>query len=68
MKCPNCKLINPPTALRCDCGYDFEEKAVREPYLTPQEQAFIADRKERREISWGSFLFGMMFRIIGRLF
>lgn len=24
MKCPNCKLENPPAALICDCGYNFE--------------------------------------------
>ena len=24
MKCANCGLINPDTATRCDCGYDFE--------------------------------------------
>ena len=24
MDCPNCKLINPEGALRCDCGYDFQ--------------------------------------------
>jgi len=23
MVCPLCKLTNPDTALRCDCGYDF---------------------------------------------
>ncbi len=23
MKCPYCGLENPPTALRCDCGYNF---------------------------------------------
>ena len=23
MKCPNCGLLNPPTAQRCDCGFDF---------------------------------------------
>lgn len=23
MDCPNCRLINPPEAERCDCGYDF---------------------------------------------
>jgi hypothetical protein len=21
--CPRCKLISPPTASKCDCGYDF---------------------------------------------
>jgi hypothetical protein len=23
MECPNCKLINPPESVQCDCGYDF---------------------------------------------
>lgn len=23
MECPQCRLVNPPTAQRCDCGHDF---------------------------------------------
>lgn len=23
LECPKCRLINPPTALQCDCGYEF---------------------------------------------
>jgi hypothetical protein len=30
MDCPNCKLVNPPTATRCDCGYDFQMHTQRE--------------------------------------
>src|ERR1039458_3187243 len=26
MECPHCKLINPPGAILCDCGYDFERR------------------------------------------
>src|SRR5262245_35671390 len=33
MKCPNCKLINPDTALRCDCGYDFQSGKMKDPYF-----------------------------------
>ena len=30
-RCPNCKLINPPDAIRCDCGYDFATGFVEAP-------------------------------------
>ena len=33
MNCPNCGLINPETATRCDCGYDFIEKRIKKSYL-----------------------------------
>ncbi len=32
-QCPTCRLYNPDTALRCDCGYDFETKEQRPSYL-----------------------------------
>ena len=28
MTCPNCGLINPDSALECDCGYDFAAKRL----------------------------------------
>jgi len=33
MECKNCGLLNPDTAMRCDCGYDFATQTVRESYL-----------------------------------
>jgi hypothetical protein len=32
MDCPNCRLVNPPDAERCDCGYDFPTATRKEPY------------------------------------
>src|SRR5215831_14197134 len=34
MNCPRCRLINPETAQRCDCGYDFISKSVEKPHFT----------------------------------
>jgi hypothetical protein len=42
MECPNCHLINPDTALRCDCGYDFASGLVTSP----------PDREDRRLMLW----------------
>jgi hypothetical protein len=32
MVCPQCKLINPQGAERCDCGYDFVSATLLQPY------------------------------------
>jgi hypothetical protein len=37
--CPRCGLVNPPTAQRCDCGYDFASRTVQSSYLTGREAA-----------------------------
>lgn len=38
MKCPKCGLINPDSAQKCDCGYNFQSRSMQEPYLTLKEQ------------------------------
>lgn len=30
--CPVCGLVNPPSAQRCDCGYDFVARRLKESY------------------------------------
>jgi hypothetical protein len=35
MICPNCELVNPPTSIRCDCGYDFQTHRIEKPYVLP---------------------------------
>ena len=68
MDCPRCKLTNPPTALRCDCGYDFGLKKVQESYLTPDQQAFLAEEKQSRQFSWSGLFWRLTFGLVGRLF
>ena len=38
MECPKCKLVNPPTAMRCDCGYDFQTHTMQKSYLTQRDK------------------------------
>jgi hypothetical protein len=36
--CPNCRLVNPDSALRCDCGYDFPSGILKRSYLTAKDK------------------------------
>jgi hypothetical protein len=42
MQCPKCHLINPETAQRCDCGYDFGSGTMKDSYArrAQSHQAF----------------------------
>ncbi len=58
MKCPHCGLINPETALRCDCGYDFATKQIKESYLTGRKSAVaVAERSKRKGLGSLSLAF-----------
>ncbi|GEM_PF-6033915 len=43
MECPNCRRVNPPSSSVCDCGYDFENRAVRTPQKAGLPSAPSAD-------------------------
>jgi hypothetical protein len=36
LKCPNCRLENPPSTSRCDCGYDFASRTMKRPHSVPE--------------------------------
>lgn len=38
MTCPKCRLANPPSAGRCDCGYDFDTGVIAESYLSSKQR------------------------------
>ncbi len=58
MKCPRCGLINPDTALRCDCGYDFPTQSVRESYV--QKKVSVT----RLPPMWIGFVMAVLFLIV----
>jgi hypothetical protein len=44
MECPNCRRISPEGALRCDCGYDFFSRTIRESYVVQELQRRNPDK------------------------
>lgn len=47
-QCPRCGLWNADSALRCDCGYDFEKGTVEESYSKDIEKK-IKTQKEMQD-------------------
>ena len=47
MQCPKCRLFNPPTAIRCDCGYDFPTGFVKASYVQKDYEPPLADLGQR---------------------
>lgn len=54
--CPRCNLINPETALKCDCGYDFVRKIVDTNDPGFQRQIIINGLAKRKIITGLSLL------------
>ena len=54
--CPKCGLVNPPTAQRCDCGWDFVSRSMQQSY-DPR----AADRlRRRRRVGYAAGLIGFL--------
>jgi hypothetical protein len=61
--CPACDLVNPPTAQRCDCGYDFIARRFLGTYLTETDVTRAAEDAQARKaqyrvLKWTSGFFG----------
>lgn len=50
MICPHCKLVNPPEALKCDCGYDFASRTM-DPSLLGLREKRRSPRGERPSLT-----------------
>ena len=63
MKCPNCKLINPDSAQRCDCGYDFISGLMEKSYLEKtnnDDSEKESDEYEAAFLGITAFLLGLV--------
>jgi hypothetical protein len=59
--CPVCKLVNPATAMECDCGYSF----VTDEMTARGEER--ARQQEHRSWANGRLIIGVVLLVIGIL-
>jgi hypothetical protein len=70
IECPLCGLVSPPTAVRCDCGYDFVSKKVERSYLVEKidtQYAGAIVRRAKRTIvleSVGAIVCGLVMLVL----
>lgn len=48
MDCPRCRLLNPPSALRCDCGYDFPSGSMQRTHVDAFDSHRLMVREARQ--------------------
>ena len=64
MECPECGLISPASAQRCDCGFDFQTGKIKESYLpAPREDPVKA--RERVKSSYMHIALGVFLLLLG---
>jgi hypothetical protein len=57
MECPECRLLNPPTAQRCDCGYDFQTQKMKASYIPGYLPPAVVRDLGRRDMRIGGIVF-----------
>jgi len=51
--CPQCSLLSPDVAQRCDCGYDFQSLEMKPSYLASPAKL---PRGHRRFLGWKAWV------------
>jgi hypothetical protein len=65
VNCPNCRLVNPPSAQRCDCGYDFATKSVKPSYLADSQDVSDLAMEAVRALGRQDLMVGGMWLALG---
>jgi hypothetical protein len=62
-RCPKCGLINPETAVACDCGWSFVDKAMGAPRQLGRSEDEL--RRDRRSRATGQLVGGAVMLLFG---
>src|SRR5262245_21455859 len=64
MDCPNCQIINPLTARRCDCGYDFLSQTMTPSAAVPPNSPPAAESRELLKLALVIAVIALSIRIL----